>query len=303
MKKIIDIVRQKNADSQPYHEEFIYETDDMNARVSTALKEITKRGQAASRGDEASVRPLAWEHGCLQKKCGACAMVINNRPSLACDVRLADCAGDMIHIEPLKKFPVIEDLIVDRSMITESLLKYHVYPNSQRRDDGQEQICKDDDTICEASGCIRCGLCLEVCPNYYVGGKFTGMSDMTAYARAIAIERKPGAHIRDYNRHIYSGCGKSLACRDICPAGLDIEKLLSACRADTFSLPFWQNRQHPVTNRAPRRKNPAPPPSPICLSHRRVPKCSGTPSSPPRLPRPPPVPEAASVWRNPNPSR
>ena len=55
------------------------------------------------------------------RKCGACAMRINGLPRLACSVFLRDCKGSVVTLEPLSKFPLVKDLVVDRSVIFEAL--------------------------------------------------------------------------------------------------------------------------------------------------------------------------------------
>ena len=64
--------------------------------------------------DGIPVGEIAWECSCLQKKCGACAMRINGVPRLACDTKIGDLKSKTVTLEPLKKFPVVRDLIVDR---------------------------------------------------------------------------------------------------------------------------------------------------------------------------------------------
>lgn len=61
------------------------------------------------------------------KMCGACAMVINGVPRLACSAFLRDIKGDELTLEPLSKFPVIDDLIVDRSIIESNLHRARAY--------------------------------------------------------------------------------------------------------------------------------------------------------------------------------
>ena len=68
--------------------------------------------------------PVGWECSCLEKKCGACAMLINGRPALACGVFLKIAASEPskrgfrkrgeVVLEPLSRFPVVRDLMVDR---------------------------------------------------------------------------------------------------------------------------------------------------------------------------------------------
>ncbi len=267
MKKLLHILRRENADSQPYWEDYVYETDDESATVATALFGIgpenrvgadglagqsvsqsaaqsvsqstaqTVSGssaQAADRnsgvstqkkgsGDHAGYRPVAWDHSCLQKRCGACAMVINKVPALACNTELRDLPGEKVTLEPLRKFPVVEDLLVDRSAMMENLKSLSVWLEADvKRQDGTE------DMAFEASRCLQCGLCLEVCPNFVVGLKFSGMAAMAPMARLIAQlpDEMRRTVSKNYKKGVYNGCGKSLACRDICPAGIDIDRLL-----------------------------------------------------------------------------
>ena len=143
MKKILHIKRQKAGESVPYWEDFSYESTDEAATVATAL----------------STLPVVWENSCLQKKCGACAMVIDGLPRLACDTRLKDLKKEMVTIEPLRKFPVIEDLMVDRTTMMEQLKKLSVWFSAPAESGGEEMAF-------EASKCLQCGLCLEICPNF-----------------------------------------------------------------------------------------------------------------------------------------
>ena len=74
---------------------------------------------------------------------------------------------------------------------------------------------------------------LEVCPNCIPGETFAGMAGALPAARILAElpeeERKELAAA--YRSRIYEGCGKSLACRNICPAGIDIDRLLASSNA------------------------------------------------------------------------
>ena len=205
MKKILHIKRQLNSNSESYYENFVYESDNENATVATALL----------------TTPVIWEHSCLQKKCGACAMVINGKPALACNTRLADIDCEIINIEPLHKFPVIQDLRVDRQALMDKLKELKVWLES-------DSINGNENISYEASRCLECGLCLEVCPNYYMDGKFGGMAAMTPLARIIdkAFKDQRKELKKNYKKGVYNSCGKSLACRDICPAKIDIDKLL-----------------------------------------------------------------------------
>lgn len=238
MEKTLLIRRQENPFSDPYYEEYRVSCDDAMT-VAVALMNLS--ADELIKKDEAHpFRPVAFDHSCHQKRCGACAMVINDRPALACDTRLSSFSGDVIKLEPLKKFPVVLDLICDRSSVFERLKELNVWIEGDSGLQGEE-------IAYEATRCIKCGLCLEVCPNFYREGKFGGMAAMAEQAALLAkipvAQRKKAA--KNYKKSVFDGCGKSLACRDICPAKLDIEKLLVRSNAAAIWkrwLKFQENK-------------------------------------------------------------
>ena len=221
MERILDILRRGSRESTPYRQSFHYETADETETVATALMKLCDASDLRDLSGEPA-RPILWECSCLQKKCGACAMVIDGIPRLACDVKLADCK-ETIRLEPLRKFPVVADLTVDRTVMQDNLRAIRLWLTDQAamRD-------KAMDTAYEASRCLQCGCCLEVCPNFYAGGSFTGMASAIPFSRLLAelpvSQRKEAAKL--YTGRFYNGCGKSLACRNICPAGIDVDDLL-----------------------------------------------------------------------------
>lgn len=208
----LKILRRKNKAAQPEWKLYEFQPESEKDTVATALTKL----------NETIDDPIRWECSCLQKKCGACAMVIDGVPRLACDTFLRDC-GPTVRLEPLKKFPVVADLIVDRGVMRENLQTLRLWFEGEAR--GSE---KTDGLAYEASRCLQCGCCLEVCPNYMADGPFTGMAGGVPMARLLAelpqAQREEAARL--YREHVFEGCGKSLACRNVCPAGLDVDGLL-----------------------------------------------------------------------------
>lgn len=234
MRYMITILRKERGSEERYTESFIYESADEAATVASALTWLDAQSELRNAEGEKS-RRIEWECSCLQKKCGACAMVINGRPALACDARLADL-GSGISLAPLGKFPCICDLTVDRSIMMENLRNMKLWMKAD-----SELADKYRDLAYESSECIQCGCCLEVCPNFYSGGRFTGMAAVPVTGRLLsALERKQYIDIaREYSKHVFAGCGKSLACMDVCPRGIDTEKLLVNANA----LAVWKRRK------------------------------------------------------------
>ncbi len=221
MERILDILRRETGDGPSFLQSFRYGTEDETATIATALTELNNRSELRDEAGEA-VPPIRWECSCLQKKCGACAMVIDGIPRLACDVKLTDC-GDRIRLEPLKKFPVVADLVVDRTAMQDNLKAIRLWMEDQAEMKGRAM-----DVAYEASRCLQCGCCLEVCPNFYAQGSFTGMASAVPFSRLLAelpASRQKEAS-RLYSRRFFEGCGKSLSCRNICPAGIDVDRLL-----------------------------------------------------------------------------
>jgi succinate dehydrogenase / fumarate reductase iron-sulfur subunit len=222
MEKKIKILRQKSKDTAPYWQTFSYCFDNKNETVANALIQLNEREPLCDIAG-APTDEISWQCSCLQKKCGACAMRINGVPKLACDTKLADCKGDIIQLEPLKKFPLVKDLIVDRTVLFENLKQLKVWFEDETKADS-----KKIEDVQDASRCLQCGCCLEVCPNFIPEGKFKGMAAGVQLSRLImelpASQKKEV--YRSYRKYIYAGCGKSLSCHNICPAGIDTEHLM-----------------------------------------------------------------------------
>ncbi len=87
--------------------------------IISALMETQKNPVNAS-GEP--VAPVQWESNCLEEVCGACSMVINGEPRQACST-LVDKLEHPIRVAPMTTFPVVRDLVVDRSRMFESLKK------------------------------------------------------------------------------------------------------------------------------------------------------------------------------------
>lgn len=231
----LTVLRRKNAKSEPFWQTFYHESKSEADTVATALLELNAREKPTDAEGNAA-EPIRWECSCLQKKCGACAMIVNGRPMLACDAVLKDVEkkGE-VRVEPLRKFPVVCDLIVDRSILAENLKTLNAWLTEEARLPDKRR-----ETAYKASECLQCGCCLEICPNFYAGGKFFGMAGVPVTTRLLAETdvkmRKQLAKL--YAKHEFAGCGKSLACADVCPKKIDVSELLVNANA----LAIWKKK-------------------------------------------------------------
>jgi succinate dehydrogenase / fumarate reductase iron-sulfur subunit len=160
----------------------------------------------------------------MQAVCGGCAMIINGVPALACATFADEVKGEELVLEPLSKFPVVADLIVDRSIIYENLIRVNAYLESYaagnaRHHSQQYSVAK----------CLKCGLCLEVCPNYRPDGNFFGavLANESYLLASQSAERNPKI-VQEYKTHFGAGCSKALSCQSVCP--MKIETITSILR-------------------------------------------------------------------------
>ena len=84
----VKILRQASPFNKPYWQEFTYERND-NQTVAGMLDELNYKDDLKDKDGNPAPR-IQWECSCLQGTCGACAMVINHRPALACETVLRD---------------------------------------------------------------------------------------------------------------------------------------------------------------------------------------------------------------------
>ena len=233
---LVKIKRQDGLDEKPYFQTFVYDGDG-KLTVADFLRSLNEKEELTD-ASGAPARPVAWDCSCLEKKCGACAMLINGSPRLACGVFLKDAAregrkkGEAL-IEPLSRFPVIRDLSVDRSSMFEILNKMKLWLEEK-----EWSGFNRDEAMEFASGqCLMCGCCLEVCPNFLADGGFGGAAAMNAAFKLLEQQTRD-EHFREmaeqYRRHFFSGCGQSFSCQKVCPARLPLDEIQA--RANNYAV-------------------------------------------------------------------
>jgi succinate dehydrogenase / fumarate reductase iron-sulfur subunit len=237
---------------EQYWEEFELERKP-GANVISSLMDI-QRNPINRKGEQ--VTPVVWESGCLEEVCGSCSMIINSKPRQACtaliDNLLAETQSDVVTLAPFTKFPLVRDLIVDRSSMFENLKRISAWVETDAsHDPGQTlRISPDKQEIMyQLSQCMTCGCCLEGCPQVNSRSNFMGPA-LIGQVRLFNLHPVAGLQKAKRLQEMMgeggvSGCGNAQNCVRVCPKNIPLTDAIAAIGRDTtlqaikdlFSLP------------------------------------------------------------------
>lgn len=230
MKIRLRVWRQKNATSAGRFEE--YDADGLNPNMSFLEMLDVVNNDLTMKGRE----PIAFDHDCREGICGMCSLVINghvhgpDKGVTSCQTymrRFKD--GETITVEPFrsKAFPVIKDLVVDRSALDriQAAGGFITVATGSAPDANALPIPKAiADRAFDAAACIGCGACVAACPNssamLFVGAKVTHLG--------LLPQGQPERHRRVLNmvktmdEAGFGNCSNHYQCEAVCP------KLISA---------------------------------------------------------------------------
>jgi len=191
--------------------------------VISALMEIQKDPVTAT-GQE--VTPVLWECACLEEVCGACTMVINGRVRQSCSAMIDRIApeGATIALEPMRKFPVVRDLVVDRSRMFEDLKRIRAWihvDGTHPLGPGPRQSPRDQEIAYALSRCMTCGCCLDACPQIHSTSTFVGAAAINL-VRLYNLHPSGSMHAAERLDAVMGAggieeCGKAQNCVEVCP--------------------------------------------------------------------------------------
>ncbi len=203
---------------------------------------------------EAGREPIAWEDDCREGICGSCGVVINGKPhgpqraTATCQLHMRSFSdGDEIWIEPWRAgpFPVVRDLIVDRSAFDRIIAAggFIGARTGSAPEANSVPVSKEDaEWAMDAAACIGCGACVAVCPNasamLFTAAKVSHLNALPqgepeGLARVLEM-------IEQMDGEGFGSCTNTGACEIACPKEISIDVIarlnrdyLRAMRAGT----------------------------------------------------------------------
>ena len=181
--------------------------------------------------------PVAFEHDCREGICGACSMVVNghvhgvDKAITTCQLHMRSFRdGDDIYIEPFraKAFPVLKDLIVDRSAFDRIIeAGGYVSVGTGGTPDANEIPIPTDiaERSMDAASCIGCGGCVAACPNasamLFVAAKVAHLGQLPQ--GAVERDKRARAMVEQMDAEGFGNCTNHYECMEACPKEIDVE--------------------------------------------------------------------------------
>jgi succinate dehydrogenase / fumarate reductase iron-sulfur subunit len=224
------IWRQANHDSQGQFK--IYQLADVDENASfLEMLDVLNETLVSSGRD-----PVAFDSDCREGICGSCGVVINGIPhggqrgTATCQLHMRHFRdGQKITIEPWRAaaFPLIKDLVVDRSVLDDIIAAggYITAPTGSAPEANQTQVPKmTADTAMDAAECIQCGACVAACPN--------GAAQLFTAAKVSHLNLLPQGQSERWSRvtemvdrmeDYFGSCTLFGECEAVCPKEISID--------------------------------------------------------------------------------
>ncbi|WP_448636021.1 succinate dehydrogenase/fumarate reductase iron-sulfur subunit [Pedobacter panaciterrae] len=195
--------------------------------------------------------PVVFDHDCREGICGACSMFINGRPHgpkegiTTCQLHMRSFKdGDTIVVEPwrAKAFPVIKDLMVDRTAFDRIIASggFISVNTGNAQDANNLPIPKvQADSAFEAAACIGCGACVATCKNasamLFVSAKISQLAQLPQ--GQPERYRRVQSMVAQMDAEGFGNCTNTGACEAECPKGISLENIARMNR-DFYSAKF-----------------------------------------------------------------
>lgn len=183
--------------------------------------------------------PVSFEHDCREGICGTCNLVIDGRPhgpqqgTTTCQLHMRHFKdGDTITIEPwrAKAFPIIKDLVVDRSALDRIIQAGgYVSVNTGQAQDGNAIAIEKDTALkaFDAAACIGCGACIAACPNasamLFTSAKIAHLELLPQ--GKVESKQRVQKMVRQMDLEGFGNCSNTGACEADCPKEISLENI------------------------------------------------------------------------------
>ena len=235
-----------------YWEEFVFPYREEDNIISLLM--ALQRMPVAKGGKK--VAPVVWESGCLEEVCGSCSILVNGKPRQACTALVRNIVQEsqssVITLAPLSKFPLVRDLVVDRTRMFDHLKKISGWVEVESystQESGPEVTPQKQEVMYSLSTCMTCGCCTESCPQVNSSSSFMGPAPISQ-VRYFSIHPTARAQHKERIRVMQDdggvgGCGNAQNCVRVCPKKIPLtdsigaigrEATLQAIK-DIFGLP------------------------------------------------------------------
>lgn len=233
MKITLKVWRQKDAQSKGRFE--TYTLNNVNEHMSFLEMFDVLNEELIQKKQE----PVAFEHDCREGICGTCSMVINGQPhgpmrgTTTCQLHMRHFKdGDTIVVEPFRarSFPVIKDLVVDRSAFDRIIQAggFISVNTGQAVDANAIPIPKEvAEAAFSAAACIGCGACVAACPNasamLFVSAKAAHLNQLPQ--GKVEAKRRVQAMVKQMDAEGFGNCSNVTACEAECPKEISVANI------------------------------------------------------------------------------
>jgi succinate dehydrogenase / fumarate reductase iron-sulfur subunit len=206
-----------------------------NMNVISALMEVQR--QPVTVTGTRTTAPV-WEANCLEEVCGSCTMIINGKVRQACSA-LIDRLEQPIVLEPMAKFPLIRDLVVDRTRMFDALKRVRAWiplDGTYNLGPGPRVDPEAGAVAYSLSRCMTCGCCLEVCPQVTPTSSFIGAAAISQ-VRFFNMHPTGKMHARERLDALMgegglADCGNAQNCVHACPKEIPLTESIAAVGRD-----------------------------------------------------------------------
>lgn len=241
----LKIWRQKGPDDKGKME--TYQLDDVSIHMSFLEMLDVLNEQLVNEGKE----PVAFDHDCREGICGMCSLYINGQAHgpgdrvTTCQLHMREFKdGETIYIEPFRAnaFPIIKDLVVDRSAF-DRVIQAGGFVSTNTSGNTQDANAlpvprENADKAFDAATCIGCGACVAACPNasamLFTSAKISHLSLLPQ--GEVEAKERINDMVNKMDEEGFGNCSSTGACEIECPKGISLENIARMNRETISAL-------------------------------------------------------------------